>query len=107
MKQTGDIGAPGLNSSVGLPAASVLGALLTVASLLVQPVGAARPPPPGPSPGSGRHAHVVVQGRPVHGRVIRRVPGVAPAAASHAGHGCGGRSVGWVGACGRSESDAA
>ncbi|KAI5016193.1 hypothetical protein ZWY2020_006044 [Hordeum vulgare] len=36
---TGGIGAPGLNSSVGLPAASVLGAL-TAASLLVQPVGA-------------------------------------------------------------------
>nr|BAJ94512.1 predicted protein [Hordeum vulgare subsp. vulgare] len=37
---TGGIGAPGLNSSVGLPAASVLGAPLTAASLLVQPVGA-------------------------------------------------------------------
>ncbi|XP_048570265.1 RNA-binding protein 39-like isoform X1 [Triticum urartu] len=38
---TGGIGAPGLNTSVGLPAAaSVLGAPLTAASLLVQPVGA-------------------------------------------------------------------
>ncbi|XP_037460938.1 RNA-binding protein 39-like isoform X1 [Triticum dicoccoides] len=38
---TGGIGAPGLNTSVGFPAAaSVLGAPLTAASLLVQPVGA-------------------------------------------------------------------
>uniref|UniRef100_A0A452YAY0 RRM domain-containing protein n=1 Tax=Aegilops tauschii subsp. strangulata TaxID=200361 RepID=A0A452YAY0_AEGTS len=38
---TGGIGAPGLNTSVGLPAAaSMLGAPLTAASLLVQPVGA-------------------------------------------------------------------